>query len=554
MISLISIFVSVGQLILLFLFEIPLLPWNQLSSIFNFIRVDQDRSQLMAIIHATGAIAVFVFGIVYLRSRRLFIIMSMYEHQYECEDREEAYQEIGFKMDKENNKNQNNSNFFPINEEENESSNEAEQEPEVNDYLIWRIYDKIIDAFTSEFVVSNLLRLSLWFWILRYNLLQSIVIVIFLFHSTLIKSYINFLPFIQFIYLPYMMLNLVGFYIINLIVKVPINESHSLSGIKYGIIIFENPAIEFPIMLFWILLSSLFAIKISNFSEMLQGKDESSFQKHKTMKTLRNIQKQSTFLSMIYYIFYLSIEALLLFILLLNVVSKVNFTNFCLNLYLVVYLIYPDIARRHIQKFLFIIEALNLVNYVYGIIIASFEKTFSVGEVGNLIGIDSYDVYVRKYFNVIPTIRIVALIIVTMTIWNTLPNDTDEEYQSDKSAFEAKLYRTLYGFSKWFTEVIYIWINVIRNLVIWIWYILILLILIQNDHSVKNWILAILIMFIIYKHCSTGNAEYTSCLPIEDEEEEKKEEKPYWIKILLKLYYYLYPHKSISFWYKFRKF
>ena len=47
-----------------------------------------------------------------------------------------------------------------------------------------------------------------------------------------------------------MMLNLVGFYIINLIVKVPINESHSLSGIKYGIIIFENPAIEFPIMLF----------------------------------------------------------------------------------------------------------------------------------------------------------------------------------------------------------------------------------------------------------------------------------------------------------------
>ena len=189
---------------------------------------------------------------------------------------------------------------------------------------------------------------------------------------------------------------------------------------------------------------------------MLQGKDESSFQKHKTMKTLRNIQKQSTFLSMIYYIFYLSIEALLLFILLLNVVSKVNLTNFCLNLYLVVYLIYLNIARRHIQKFLFIIEALNLVNYVYGIIIDSYEKTFSVGEVGNLIGIDSYDVYMRKYFNVIATIRIVALIIVKMAIWNILPNDADEEYQSYKSAFEAKLYKTLYGFSKWFTEVIYI--------------------------------------------------------------------------------------------------
>ena len=53
---------------------------------------------------------------------------------------------------------------------------------------------------------------------------------------------------------------------------------------------------------------------------------------------------------------------------------------------------------------------------------------------------------------------------------------------------------------------------------------------------------------------TTGNAECTSCLPIEDEEEEMKEEKPYWIKILLKLYYYLYPHRSISFWNKLRKF
>ena len=64
-------------------------------------------------------------------------------------------------------------------------------------------------------------------------------------HSTMIKSSINFLPFIKFIYLPYMMLNLVGFYIINLIVKVPINESHSLSGIKYGIIILKIMQLSF---------------------------------------------------------------------------------------------------------------------------------------------------------------------------------------------------------------------------------------------------------------------------------------------------------------------
>ena len=30
-----------------------------------------------------------------------------------------------------------------------------------------------------------------------------------------------------------------------------------------------------------------------------------------------------------------------------------------------------------------------------------------------------------------------------------------------------------------------------------------------------------------YLCLATGNAEYTSCLPIEDEEEKKKEEKPY---------------------------
>ena len=43
-----------------------------------------------------------------------------------------------------------------------------------------------------------------------------------------------------------------------------------------------------------------------------------------------------------------------------------------------------------------------------------------------------------------------------MTIWNTLPGDADEEYQSDKNNFEAKIYKTLYGFSKWFTEFLYI--------------------------------------------------------------------------------------------------
>lgn len=264
-------------------------------------------------------------------------------------------------------------------------------------------------------------------------------------------------------------MNLVAFYVLNILrYKIAPAKAHILYDIKYGIIIFENPAFDFPLMLFILLLVALLALKLSHLSHMLQGQDEMRFTLRKKAKTLRNIQKKSPILSIIYYVFYLSIEALLLFILLVNVVSKVNLSNFCLNLYLVMYLIYPSFARKNIRKFLFVIEAFNLINYVYGIVIASSEGNFFVGEIGNLIGIDSYDVHVRKYFNVIPTFRIVALIIVTMTIWNTLPSEDDEGFDNDKSDFEAKLYKTMYGYSKCFTETIYIIFNIIRDLTIWI--------------------------------------------------------------------------------------
>lgn len=227
----------------------------------------------------------------------------------------------------------------------------------------------------------------------------------------------------------------------------PIPEEHNLTDIKYGVILFENPAFDFPLMLFVLVLVALLSLKLSHLDKIMEGQDEHSFTERKKAKTLRKIQQTSSILSIIYYIFYLSIEACLLLILLMNVVSKVNLSNFCLNLYLVMYLIYPSFARRNIRKFLFVIEVFNLINYVYGIVIASSEGNFFVGEIGNFIGIDSYDVHVRKYFNVIPTLRIVALIIITMTIWNTLPAGTDE-VDSDKNNFGAKLYQTMYGYSK----------------------------------------------------------------------------------------------------------
>lgn len=139
-----------------------------------------------------------------------------------------------------------------------------------------------------------------------------------------------------------------------------------------------------------------------------------------------------------------------------------------------------------------------MINYVYGIIIASSDGVLIAGEVGNLIGIDSYQVYVRKYFNVIPTIRITALIIITMTIWNTLPNEGTEE----ENDFAAQLFKTMYKYSKCFTEYVYSIFNFCSKMIIWVCYALIIVILISNDHSVKNWIQAILILLIIYKHLS----------------------------------------------------
>jgi hypothetical protein len=157
---------------------------------------------------------------------------------------------------------------------------------------------------------------------------QSIPIVIFLFHSTLVKGMVAFLPFIKFLYLPYMCLNLLSFYVVNILIQQPTGLQHNLHNIKYGIIIFETPVIDFYIMLFIVLLVALLSIKLSNLNEELQGKDELSFTLKKKAKTLRNIQKRSSILSIIYYVFYLSIELCLLLILLMNVVSKVNLSNF----------------------------------------------------------------------------------------------------------------------------------------------------------------------------------------------------------------------------------
>ena len=127
--------------------------------------------------------------------------------------------------------------------------------------------------------------------------------------------------------MPYMFINLLFFYIVN-VIHHTVWQNHSLTYIKYGIIKFESSALDFPIMLFVLFLVELLVIKIETLNTMLGEQDEEKYEMKYKQKTLKSIQKQSSILSIIYYIFYLTIEACLIFILLINVVSKVNLSNF----------------------------------------------------------------------------------------------------------------------------------------------------------------------------------------------------------------------------------
>lgn len=302
---------------------------ENLCFVYNFIGVDEDKAKLAAVIHASGATTVFMFGIVYLRSRRLDELSTMFGQENDIT----GDNDLNKSTDKRAKikKQDTNTDTLILDQVGNNSADESsfDYENAEGQHIFWRVYDKIIDAITSQFIVLNICRLGLCLWILRYNCLQSIPIVIFLFHSTLVKSLIGFLPLIKFIYLPYLILNLLFFYVINTIDKIQgESKTVSLRNIKYGIINFENPAFEFPIMLFVIFLVLLLIIKIEHINKMLGEEDEIYYEMKSKQKTLKNIQKQSSIVSILYYLFYLSIEAGLLLILIINVVSKINLSNF----------------------------------------------------------------------------------------------------------------------------------------------------------------------------------------------------------------------------------
>lgn len=189
-------FLCAFQLILLFLHKIELIPTKELHFIYFFIGAHQDKSKIKTLMHSTGAVAVIVFGIIYLRARRIDYMQQIANPG--VTERDPPSEKIPHNLKA------NESNQSPFLVEKDDFNEDSLAGPDDEQFFLWRIYDKIIDAFTSEFVVLNLCRLGLCFWILRYNCIESIFIVVFLFHSTLVKSLIVFLPFVKYFYLPYM--------------------------------------------------------------------------------------------------------------------------------------------------------------------------------------------------------------------------------------------------------------------------------------------------------------------------------------------------------------
>lgn len=159
------------------MYEIPLIPVENLIVVYDFIGVDQDKGRLALIVHASGAIAVFIFGIIYLRSRRIDELSEILEAKFNISsndkdmktksNKHKSFQSNGntldFSKSKSNADDISNMVVLDMINEENNSSFESDSEIDENeeDHIIWRIYDKIIDAVTSQFIVINLCRLGL---------------------------------------------------------------------------------------------------------------------------------------------------------------------------------------------------------------------------------------------------------------------------------------------------------------------------------------------------------------------------------------------------------
>jgi len=126
---------------------------NELNFIYFFIGAHQDKSKIKTLVHSTGAVAVIVFGIIYLRARRIDYMQQIANTG--VSERGQPSERISRNLKASDN---DQSPFLPENDDFNDDSLVGQDDEQ---FFLWRIYDRIIDVFTSEFVVLNLCRLGL---------------------------------------------------------------------------------------------------------------------------------------------------------------------------------------------------------------------------------------------------------------------------------------------------------------------------------------------------------------------------------------------------------
>lgn len=176
-------------------------------------------------------------------------------------------------------------------------------------------------------------------------------------------------------------------------------------------------------------------------------------------------------------------------------------------MYLVVYMVYASIARRYIWVFLFVIEMLNLVNYIYGVLDTSTKSTLYISEFSEIFGIDSYHEYEREHFRVLPTSRSIILIIVSIIIMRIVNFGADPDNQVDSSSFRIALYKRLRDINIVFADTVFILFMRIKKMVIWICYALIFTLLVDLNFNFHNWVLSIIIIAVVYLHVRRYNSK-----------------------------------------------
>lgn len=176
-------------------------------------------------------------------------------------------------------------------------------------------------------------------------------------------------------------------------------------------------------------------------------------------------------------------------------------------MYLVVYMVYSSIARRYIWVFLLVIEILNLVNYIYGVLETSTKSLLYISEFSEIFGIDSYHEFEREYFRVLPTSRSVILIVVSIIIMRIVNFGADPDNQVDSASFRIALYKRLRDLNVVFADTAFILFMRIKKMVIWICYALIFTLLIDINFNFHNWVLSIILIAVVYLHVRRDNSK-----------------------------------------------